>query len=416
MTPEGATSIHEGPRESILIVSAGRMQIPAILTAKSMGFNVVATDRSPDAPGFALCDEAMVIDSKDVEGHVRFARENAPRLNLQGVFAGSDVAVTVAAITQDLGLPGISCEVAQRSNNKGLMKERWLRDKIPTPFGDEVRTLNDARRVISHIGFPAMVKAVDNAASRGSMKIVTESQLQSALEQAKSASRTGTAIVEQYVVGTEQSVETIGWRGRRYHVGMADREFGYHPYHIETAHIDPSQISSELQREIYGVVDAAADSLGIDFGPAKADMILTSGGPMILEMPARLSGGFHSQYTTLLSTGQDPIRAVMGIAMGRSLDESLLTPKQRRVAMCVGIFPPKGRIVAIHGIEQAQSIPGVAQVILTRGVGDIVTEYIDNGCRFCWVIAVGDDVKSVHSVIEKAKAAISFDIDPIRDR
>ena len=420
MTKESLPKVEElgvsvGPpsKESILIVSAGRMQIPAILTAKSMGLNVVATDRNPDAEGFALCDEAVAIDSKDTEAHVRFARENAQRLNLRGVFAGSDVAITVAAVTEALRLPGIPLEVAKRSNNKSVMKECWLRDKIPTPLGAEVRTLEEARQALRHVGFPAIVKAVDNAASRGSMKIESEAQLPLALEKAKAASRTGTAIIEQYVVGPEQSVETIIWQGKHYHVGMADREFGYHPYHIETAHIDPSRLSSDVQRRIYALVDAAADSLGIEFGPAKADVILTSQGPMILEMPARLSGGFHSQYTTPLSTGQDPIRAVMGISVGRPLDESLLRPKQQRVAICAGIFPPKGRITAIHGVEQAKAIPGVEQVILTRNVGDVVTEYVDNGCRLCWVIGVADNEQQAQKVIEQARATIRFDIEQV---
>jgi biotin carboxylase len=410
---EGLILMQDNKKESILIVSAGRMQIPAILTAKAMGLNVVATDRNPEAVGFELCDEAVAIDSKDIEGHVRFAREHAERLNLRGAFAGSDVAVTVAAVTQALGLPGIPVEVAQRSNNKSAMKERWLRDKIPTPFGAEVQTLDEARQVLRNIGFPAIVKAVDNAASRGSMKIEAESELPLALEQAKAASRTGTAIIEQYVFGAEQSVETIVWQGRHYHVGMADRAFGYHPFHIETAHVDPSALAQDVQRRIYEVVDAAADSLGIDFGPAKADMILTPQGPMILEMPARLSGGFHSQYTTPLSTGQDPIRAVMGIAVGRPLDETLLKPKRHRTAICASFFPPQGRIRANTGREEARAIEGVEQVIVTRGVGDVVTDYIDNGCRFCWVIGVGDDMQQAQAAIEQARATVRFEIDPI---
>jgi biotin carboxylase len=293
------------------------------------------------------------------------------------------------------------------------MKERWLRDEIPTPFGAEVQTLEEAQKVLLHVGFPAIVKAVDNAASRGSMKIVSEAQLASALERAKAESKTRTAIIEQYLVGPEQSVETIVWRGRHYHIGMADREFGFHPYHIETSHIDPSRLSADVQRQIYQVVDAAADSLGIDFGPAKADMILTPQGPMILEMAARLSGGFHSQYTTPLSTGQDPIRAAMEIATGRALNESLLRPKQHRVAICAGVFPPKGRISSIRGLDAARNIPGIEQVIVTRGVGDMVTDYVDNGCRLCWIIAVGNSVERAQSVIDHARATLHFDIDPI---
>lgn len=397
-------------RDSVLIVSAGRMQVPAILTAKSLGLRVVATDRDSDAPGFQLCDEAVVLDSKDVSGHVRFAQENARRLNLRGAFAGSDVAVTVAAITESLALPGISLEVARRSNNKSLMKQRWVRDGIPTPFAVEVSTLDEARKALRHVGFPAIVKAVDNAASRGSRTIHNHENLPLAFELAVLASKTKTALIEQYVLGPEQSVETIVWRGRHYHVGMADRGFDFHPYHVETSHTDPSQLAGDVQRRIYDVVDAAADSLGIDFGPAKADMILTSQGPMILEMPARLSGGFHSQYTTPLSTGQDPIRAVLKMVVGHPLDENLLQPKRNRVAICAGVFPPEGLIAGIHGIEDALTIDGIEKIVLTRDVGDLVTAYVDNGCRFCWVIGVGDNAEHAGSLISEARSAIKFDI------
>ncbi|GAB2924933.1 ATP-grasp domain-containing protein [Rheinheimera gaetbuli] len=397
-------------RESILIVSAGIMQIPAIKTAKALGLYVVATDRNPDAPGFAYCDETAVIDSKDIDGHVRFATENQQRLNLKAVFAGSDVAVTVAEITNALGLPGIPAEVARRSNNKVLMKQRWLQDGIPTPYGAEVTTLDEAKTVLETTGFPAMIKAVDNAASRGSMKIDCLDQLPQALENAKAASRTGSAIVEQYVVGNEQSVETIIWNGKHYHVGMADREFGFHPFHIETAHIDPSVLPVEQQQQIYKVVDAAARSLGIEFGPAKADMIWTAQGPMILEMTARLSGGFHSQYTTPLSSGKDPIKAVMEISLGRQLNTDLLQDKIHKTAICSGIFPTRGQISAINGLERAEQIPGVEIIILTKQVGDLVTEYIDNGSRFCWVITTGANKDAARKSMIEVTSVLNIEI------
>ena len=397
-------------KKSILIVSGGIMQVPAIITAKSMNLNVIVTDKDKNAVGFDYCDEKEVIDSKDVRSHIAFAKKNVERLNICGVFAGSDVAVTVAAIANELGLPSIKNEVAYRSNNKSAMKERWMKDKIPTPVGYEVDNLSEARKILKNIGFPAIVKAVDNAASRGSKKIETFDQLPSALENAIKASKTGTAIIEEYVFGPEQSVETIIFNGKNYHVGVADREFGYHPYHIETSHTDPSQLSNETQKYIYEVVDRAAESLGIDFGPAKADMIYTKKGPMILEMPARLSGGFHSQYTTPLSSGQNPIKAVMQISVGESLDERYLIPNRNNVSVCAGIFPPKGKIVDITGLEEAKKIPGIEHIIITKKIGDFVHNYIDNACRLCWVIAVDENVQKVNDIIRQAKSLIKFQI------
>ena len=52
------------------------MQIPAILAAKELGLTVIGTDRNPEAAGFKHCDMAVTLDSKDVDGHVRFAVEN----------------------------------------------------------------------------------------------------------------------------------------------------------------------------------------------------------------------------------------------------------------------------------------------------------------------------------------------------
>ena len=158
------------------------------------------------------------------------------------------------------------------------------------------------------------------------------------------------------------------------------------------------------------MADAAADSLGIDFGPAKADMIWTAKGPMILEMPARLSGGFHSQYTTPLSSGKNPIRAVMEIALGGDLDLTLIRDTKSFTSICAGIFPPKGQLIAISGVEEALKIDGVEEVIVTKSSGDIIGDYVDNAQRFFWVIVVGRSKAQAFEIFEMAKSVIQFEV------
>ena len=372
-------------KKSVLIVSAGIMQIPAIQKAKELGFHVIATDKNPEAPGFEFSDYFAVIDSKDIDGHINFVGKHQNLFNICGVFAASDVAVTVAAIANYLNLPSISNEVAIRSHNKALMKQKWIEDGIPTPLGFEIKNINQIKNIIDKLNFPLIVKPVDNAASRGSKRIDNLNELDNAVTIALNFSRTGTAIIEEYVTGYEQSVETIIFEGKHYHVGMADREFGFHPYHIETAHVDPSQLPLEQQEKIYEVVDAAAKSLGINFGPAKADMIWTDKGPMILEMTARLSGGFHSQYTTPMSTGQDPIKAVLELCVGNNLNTKYLEKTKSNVVICSGVFPKPGKIIRIDGLDKLHSVTGFEKIILNKNIGNHIYEYIDNGNRFCWL-------------------------------
>ena len=395
-------------KKSVMIVAAGEMQIPAIMTAKEMGFYVIASDKNPEARGLRYADMPFLRDTKDILAHVEFARQNKERLNIVGAFAGADVATTVAAITDAIKAPGIPMEVAIASNNKAEMKKRWLRDGIPTPYSQEVSTLEEAKGVLERIGLPAMIKAVDSAASRGSRKVNAYSDLPRALDDARQNSTTKTALVEEFVEGVEYSVETIIFNGVHYHYGIVDRHFGFSPFAIEIGHTNPTDISKSLQDEIYNVVDAAADSLGITFGPAKADMIVTKKGPMILEMPARLSGGWHSQYTTPLATGLDPIRDVLRISTGDSISISDTIPKFSRYSVCKAIFPKPGRIAEISSLEEAEKIPGVAKVILTVREGDIIEDYRNCAQRVCYIITVGVTREEATRIWERAAKTIKI--------
>lgn len=396
-------------QKSMLIVSAGEMQIPAIKTAKEMGFFVIASDKNANAAGFKYTDLPLVIDTKDVDAHIKFALDNKDKLNIAGAFAGADVAITVAAITNALNLPGIPMEVAYASNNKSEMKKRWLRDAVPTPYSIEVRTVEEAKAIIEKIGFPAMIKAIDNAASRGSKKIISYDELPEALEDAKRHSTTHSALVEEFVIGIEYSVETIVYNGIHYHYGIVDRHFGFAPFAIETGHTNPTNISIQEQDAIYDVVDRASASLGIIFGPAKADMIVTKKGPMILEMPARLSGGWHSQYTTPLATGLDPIRDVLNMATGGSISLENTIPKFNRCSVCKAVFPEPGKIIKISGIKEAEKIKGVAKIILVVKEGDIIEDYHNCGQRVCYIITVGNNRDEANNIWEKAAQTVRIE-------
>lgn len=395
--------------KSIIIVGAGIMQIPAIRTAKEMGLNVIATDRNPSSDGFKYADVPLIMDTKDIQGHIKFAIENKEKYNIVGAFAGADVAITVAGITNALNLPGISMDVAIRSNNKSLMKKKWLEDGVPTPRSKEISSVEDAILFISEFnGFPVMVKAVDSAASRGSRMVENVNDLEEAISEAKKNSSTKTALIEEFVEGEEQSVETIVYKGIHNRCGIADRHFGFKPYPIEIGHTNPTRLPNYIQAKIYEVVEDAAKSLGINFGPAKADIILTDDGPKILEMPARLSGGFHSQYTTPLATGMNPIRAVLNLSIGNPIPVKDITTKWNKVSVCKAIFPEPGKIVTIEGIEKAKRIKGIEQIFLLVKEGDIIPEYKNCANRICYIITVGDTYEEANEKFEIASQIISI--------
>ncbi|MCC6502384.1 MAG: ATP-grasp domain-containing protein [Deltaproteobacteria bacterium] len=399
-------------KKAVMVLGAGVMQVPMIRKAREMGLFVIASDKNSGAEGFSEADLALTLDIKNAASHVEWALKNKDAYNISGVVAGADVAITAAEISNALGLPGIPVEVAERSNNKSLMKERWLKDGIPTPWAEEVSTLQEARNAIKKTGLPCMVKAIDNAASRGSKRIDSIDELEEALADAKEHSTTGTALIEEFVEGTEQSVELIVWNNRHYRFGIVDRHFGFGQFPIETGHTNPSALGAQVQESLYRVVEDAAASLGIDFGPYKADTILTKKGPMVLELPARLSGGFHSQYTTPLATGLEPQKMALALAAGIEVKEEYHTRTRNHVTVCKAVFPEPGVVRLIRGVEAAKALPGVDQIFLMISEGDVISAYRNCAHRVCYIIASGKNMAEAELNWQRAANTVRINTTP----
>lgn len=403
------------PDDAILIVCGGLLQVPAVEIAHELGLKVVMTDANVEAVAMRLADEPVALDTFDVPGHVRLVDELKQRYRLRGVFAeGADVEVTVAAAAAHAGLPGIPVEAAQNTKNKVKTRQALDQAGIPNPLWAEVKTLYEAEAAARRIGLPLMMKAVDNSASRGTSRVDDASQLAMALAAAQAASTTGTALLEGCFTGEEQSVEILfDEHGHAHRLNIVDRPFDRSAgYAIELGHVNPTALGAAEQNTLFTLAERAAAATGVRFGAFKADTIWTPDGPRILEVTARLSGGFDCQYTTPLSSGRSFIRAAMCLSVGRPIDPADLTPRWRRHAAAWVAFPDPGRVVQIGNVEDVLKLPGVAEVFLRVGSGDVIQPYRDCGARPAFVIAVGDTREQAISRAQAGAAALKIETVP----
>jgi biotin carboxylase len=399
---------------TLLLVGAGLLQVPAIELAKSMGLRVVATDRDPEAAAFPLVDEPITLDTKDVDGHIELARRLADRGDLAAVYTeGADVEVTVARAARAVGLPSCDPIAAGICANKAEFRRVCAQAGLPGPRFEEVRTLAEARLALRRIGLPAIVKAIDNSASRGATKIDDEGDLPVGLEEALRWSGTGTALIEECLSGPEQSVETIVDRdGCQHRCNVVDRPFAFDPYPIELGHDNPTVLNESQQNALYELVEAHTRVVGIDLGAAKADTMWTERGPIVLEMTARLSGGFHSQYTSPLALGTNDIKATLDLALGRQLDLADVTPRWSRYSICRAVFPPPGLITEIEGVSQARAVPGVEHVIFRMDVGEEIRPYRTCADRVGFVITCAESRQQALDTADEAAGHISVSTAP----
>jgi len=311
-------------KETIIILGAGVMQGPAINIAKELGFFTIALDGSSSAPCIPLADKFEQIDLKNKEEIENFAynvQKSSGRLGI--MTAGTDFSASVAWVAERLGLPGIPYEAALNASDKSRMRECFKKASLPSPEFITITADSKLPAVDSllPIKFPVVVKPVDNMGSRGCRRVDNFEELKKAAETALSFSRSGRAIIENYMEGHEFSVDAIVCHGQITICGLADRHIFFPPYFIEMGHTMPTVIEEKKQQALLETFREGIHALALDgkesIGAAKGDIKLTAKGPMIGEIAARLSGGYMSGWTYPYSSGVLPIKAAILAAMGK---------------------------------------------------------------------------------------------------
>src|ERR1039458_9701612 len=131
------------PSKRILILGAGRYNVPSIHAAREAGFATLVADKNPDAPGLRAADHALRIDLNDCESLTQAVTAQG---GVDGVVSMAEGGVRAAAnISRRLGLPSISEEAAANATSKAAMRRNWQRiGKYSTDFS-VVATEDEAR-------------------------------------------------------------------------------------------------------------------------------------------------------------------------------------------------------------------------------------------------------------------------------
>ena len=372
---------------TILILGASTMQLPAIRSARSMGWQVLVADRNELAPGASLCDLFLPVDIAEHEVVLKAITDGG--LDIDGVFtAGTDFSATVAYVAEKLGIPGIPYEVALDASDKARMRRVFHRFGLPSPLFRKVRNVGEAATVLDDLELPLVVKPVDNMGARGVRRVDSSEDLEEAVGDALPYSRSASVIVESYLPGPEFSLDALVYRGEIHLCGIADRDIRFSPYFVETGHAMPSDRPESMQRRVIDLFFAGIRALGIENGAAKGDIKYGTDGPVIGEIAARLSGGYMSGWTYPYSSGVDVTRAALRIAVG--LDPGDLEPQRSHTSAERAFYSIPGTVQSIPGFADDYYRP-ICDAFLRIDVGDSV-DFPQNNVQKCGnVIATSPD-------------------------
>jgi biotin carboxylase len=217
-------------------------------------------------------------------------------------------------------------------------------------------------------------------------------------------------MVEQYLSGPQVSTESIVTDGRCFTPGFSDRNYEYleryAPFFIENGGDLPSHLPEETQAKVRDLVARAASAMGITHGTVKGDIVVHEGEPYVIELAARLSGGFFCTREIPLNTGVDFIGAAIKLALGETLEEAELTPKHFTPVIQRYAFPKPGKVLKVSGAEEAGKVPGIAEVIVTARAGDIIPPAGDKRPSGAMVLASGPSREAALKAANDALALI----------
>ncbi|MEK4228814.1 ATP-grasp domain-containing protein [Solibacillus sp. FSL H8-0538] len=394
--------------KKIMILGASLLQLPAILKAKEMGLQVVAVDMDKNAIGFNNADVSLQISTTDIPKVV----EAAKRFQIDGVMTlASDLPMrTVAAVAEELNIIGISKETALKATNKAIMRECLQEFNVPIPVFYRVDRYDEYLKSVQQVGGKCIVKPADNSGSRGVFLIndMNDQELvEYAFEYSKKFSNSGEIVVEEYMVGAEVSVETLSVGGKVHIIAITDKLTTGAPRFVEMGHSQPSCLSENIKKQIEEVTNAAVMALGIKEGPSHTEIIVTTEGPKVVEIGARLGGDNITTHLVPLSTGVDMVKCCIEIALGRKPElESKIN-----LGSAIRYFETHyGKLISISGVDQARQNASVQQISFVKNVGDDICEINSSSDRVGFIITQAIDAFTAINNCEMAKNLIKFQI------
>lgn len=324
--------------KNLAIIGASYLQLPLIKKAKEMGFVTHVFAWAADDVGEKEADYFYPISILEKDAILKKCEE----IGIVGICSiASDLAsVTVNYVANRLNLNANDMPTTMRCTNKHLMRETFRLHGDPSPISfivDNEKTL----RVLD-LDYPVIVKPTDRSGSRGIFKVDSFAGLKDAFDNALSESFEKKILVEEFVGGTEYSVEYLSHKGIHHFLAVTLKYTTGAPCFIETAHSEPVFLENSLLENVKSVVEHALDSLGVKEGASHSEIKIADDGSIkIIEIGARMGGDCIGSHLVKYSTGIDFLKAVIQVACNQEPD--LSSSGEKQAVKVVFIFTEKDK-------------------------------------------------------------------------
>ena len=310
-------------KKKLLLLGGSHYLLPVIEEAHRLGIHVITCDYLPDNAAHRYSDEYHNVSIIDKDAVLALARE----LEIDGIssFACDPGVVTAAYVAEKLNLPFAgSYESVSILQDKGRFRAFLADNGFNAPWSGSYESAEEALADSARFTYPAIVKPVDSAGSKGVRRIDSLDELKSAAEHALRFSHGGRFIVEQFLEkqGASSDSDSFSIDGKLVFTSFDDQLFderAENPY-TPAAYCWPSSMPQWAQDELKGELQRLIDLLGLKTALYNIESRLcTDGKTYIMEMSPR-GGGNRLSEVLHMATGVNLIRGIVMASVGLEPD------------------------------------------------------------------------------------------------
>lgn len=382
--------------KTIMVIGAGKAQVPLIEAAKKEGYHTVVCDMNPDALGVALADEYCEVSTKDRNGLYKAAQEK----KIDGIIANSEYAMCdVAAICSGLGLVGNpeSAIAILSSKSKFCVLQKKIGLFSP--------------KVGKELSFPVIIKPDMNSGTRGTEVANDEAEVEAAVENCEKISRNSKAIVEEYVPIDPETViegEVFIHNGQILWDGLFRSIRSKAAPMIPMTYVFP--LAEERVNELKVAVEAAFRAAGVIYGEFNIEACIVDGLPFIIEINPRQGGNDLPRYVQE-HCGIDYYQLLVSISVGNDeYWESLGEYKRQNNRITHHMLYPRknGRFKGVLIADEIKDYISRTQVKVY--IGDEIKQAADGSASIGYVDLVFED-EHEQSVSTRLEDLIRIEVD-----
>lgn len=298
-----------------LVLAGLAPQADLIKELKSRGITTVLADWNENPPARAVADIFYQESTLDIPKITEIAKKE--KVDFVLTVCTDQALLTVAKVSEELGLPCyIDYKTALNVTNKQYMKKIFMEKGIPTAqyviFGEGELTAES----VSHLRYPVIVKPVDCNSSKGVKRADNFAELEEAFNIAWKLSRTQTAVIEEFVVGNELSVDAWVEDGKaEVHCITTLEKAPYGDRFVITRGRYPASETDVIKEKIRDAAQKIADAFDLKNCPMLIQLMYANDEIYVLEFSARTGGG-GKHNTIRRRCGVDVIKGVVDLTLG----------------------------------------------------------------------------------------------------